>query len=160
MRLTEPERASVHDLMAEAHRLATRPDGSVSVRAVPSHFLTLLSEVEGADPAFVGRYRDALALRGAAKVAADWRRTQRTRVGRRSDAPRFGGVRRRRPDGATEHVQVPLPAMTLNELRERKASLEKSRNTTSDQIAMYADLIAACEANGYTTAGQAMAAAS
>jgi hypothetical protein len=161
MRLTDTERSVVNDLLAEAHRLATRPDGSFSSRAVPSHFVRLLAESEGGSPGFFGRYLDALALRGAAKVAADWRRSQRTeattRKGKRIDVPRFGGVRRRRLDGRPEHVQVALPGMTVGDLRDLKATLEKSRNTTSARISAVAALIEVCEERGYSTAEQALA---
>lgn len=160
MRLNPEQRTFVADLIAEAHTRATRPDGSLSSRAVPVHFVDLLGENEGAAPRFVGDYLLTLAIKGAAKVCADWRRSQTTtaptRKGRRIDVPAFASARRRKGDGSTEYVQVPLPGMTLAELRSLRASLEKGRNTTSARISTVARLIEVCEAEGFASADEAL----
>ena len=152
---------TIDALKAEAHQTATRPDGSVSSRRAAAEYVRLLRAAEGINPALIAETLDSLARRGASSVLADWRRRQRTPArtlrGTKVDAPHFAGVRRPGPDGAPEHVQMPLSGMSPDELREHRRKLEAQRNTLSREVRLVADLIDVMEAHGLTTAGDAIA---
>lgn len=150
MRLSEDERTLIDSLLVEAHRRATRSDGSFASNAVPVHFIDLLTENEGALPGFIGDYLTALALKGAAGVVSGWRRRlrvqARTTRGKSVEVPQYAGIRRRNRDGGTEYVQVPFEGLSVDELRAKRAGLEATRNTLSVQIQAYTQRIEATEA--------------
>lgn len=154
------ERAAIERLKAEAHASAKAPDGSIPSSVAAAEFVRLLREVEGIAPAAVEEYLDGLARKGAMKVLADWRRTHRapakTAKGTAVDAPAYAGTVRPDANGDPRHVQVPLPGMTVDELRGHKERLERTRNTLSVEVRLVADLIEVCEAEGYETAGEAL----
>lgn len=160
MNLTADEREAIEGMKAEAHLLATRPDGSIASGAAPTYFVGLLQSAEGIHPEALGDYLEDLSIKGAAKVLSDWRRGQReparTAKGTEVDAPHYAGVKRPGGDGAPEYVQVSLPGMSLDELRSHKEKLEAQRNTLSREVRLVADLIAVMEAEDFTTAGQAL----
>lgn len=160
MNLTPDERQAIEQMKAEAHDLATRPDGSVTTRHAAGHFVRLLRDAEGISPAVIGAFLDDLAVKGAAKVMSDWRRAQRTTTatakGTKVDAPKYAGTKRPDTDGDLVHVQLALAGMTLDELRDHKDRLEATRNTLSREVRLIADVIAVMEAEGYATAGQAI----
>jgi hypothetical protein len=161
MKYSTEERTFIRGIQAEAHRMALLPDGSIDVRAVPIHFVALLRESEGASPGFIDSYIDSLAAKGAAKVASDWRRSQkrdaRTAAGTDLEVPAHAGIRRPDRNGTKVPVQVALGGMTVPELRSHKARLSASRNTLSREIRLLSDLIEVCESKGYATAEQALA---
>lgn len=161
MSLTADERDAFDAMKAEAHDLATRPDGSMIPGAAAVHYVRLLHDAEGIAPDAIAGYVDALARKGAAKVLADWRRARRTKArtakGTPVDAPRYAGTIRPDGDGTPQHVQVELPGMTVDELRGHKRKLETSRNTLSREIRLVSDLIEVCEVEGYATASDALA---
>lgn len=161
MRLTDEQRCAVNEAFAQAHRDATRPDGSVEVRAVPAYFLLALREMEGSDPSFIENYIDSLALVGVSRAAGAWRKAQapipaRTAKGALIDMPRFVGTTRIAPNGKTEHVQLPLEGMSERDIARALAREEKARNTSSKRITFLKDVLSLMRETG-CTAEQALA---
>lgn len=154
-------RHAIDQAKAEAHDQARQPDGSVPSRLAAARFVALLGEIEGADPDAIGVYLDGLAITGAMKVLGDWRRRHRaparTAKGTRLDVPTYAGAIRPDADGRGRHVQLPLGDMTADELRTHKARLAASRDTLSAEIRLVSDLIEVMEAQGYTSAAEALA---
>lgn len=161
MTLIPDERAAIERLKADAHAEARRPDGSFVSADANVAFVRLLREVEGISPAAISTYLDSLAVKGAGKVLADWRRKHRapakTSKGTAVDAPAYAGVRRPDSDGALVHVQVALPGLSLDEMRAHKAKLSATRDTLSREVRLVSDLIDVMEMKGYETAGEALA---
>jgi hypothetical protein len=163
MKLTTEQRQVIADLVLEAHEASVAPSGDgYDTTAAAEAFVASLHDIEGGAPEWIARYVDALAVDGAKKVCADWRRANRlpgkTRKGTPVDMPAFAGVRRSDGGGAPVYVQMRFESMDIEALRMHRDKLEAARNTYSREITLISDLIDLMEADpSLRTAGDALA---
>ena len=156
MKLDPEARDAVNAALTEAH--AVLVDKRVRSRHVASRFVTLIRDMEPSGAAWIPVYLDELAIVGAMKVCADWRRTKngtaKTRKGTNVAVPLWSTT----TDDQGEPVLSPFDALTADELRIRMDQMEAQRDTLSRELRLYADLLEAMEAPGVDTVGQALAA--
>ena len=152
MKLDPRQRAVVQAALAEAHRGIAR---GVRTRTIAARFLAALRDSERFGHGdWIDTYLDDLAVAGAMKVAADWRRRHRTAEltakGTRLDVPAYASTVR---DG--HYVQQSLDGLDLPALRHKRAKLAAQRDTLSREVSFLGDLIATMEADNLATAGEA-----
>lgn len=159
MKLDDRQKALRDAALAEAHQGAT---GGVPTRGIALRFVDALRDTERFGEAWVDSYLRHLAVSGAMKVCADWRRPQRTAGqtarGTAVDVPRYVGER-------TEEGWETRDSggMTADELRTLRARLEAQRNTLSKRIAHLNDalkLLDSGDARTFAEAVDALAVAS
>lgn len=145
----------LNDLARDAHE-AHSADGRFFPRDVAMAFLDSVRALEGSGDPWVGAFLDAIAVTGASKWLADWRRSSRYEVktlkGTTTDVGEYAGTVNE--DG--EHEQMRLFEMDAAQLTRHIQKLEAQRNTLSREIQFLADLLAAMEADPeLKTAGDA-----
>lgn len=154
MRLDPEARAVLDDALERAH--ADLGDG-VRPRAIAASVVAHLRDSERFGLPWVESCVDDLAVVGAMKLCADWRRRHRTPAatakGTAVAAPRFSTAR----DETGEFVQVAFDGMDLAAVRRRRDQLEAQRNTLSVEVRLLADLAELMERDAIPTAGQALA---
>lgn len=162
MRLTAEERAVVDRIVAEAHDEVRASKGVLVSRDVSALIVSKLVELTASGVEWPYTYLEALMANGASKVAADWRRKQRTegktKGGKVVDIPAFAGAQRKDTTGRLVYVQLPLDGMDLDDLRAHVRMLERNRNTFSTQIATLKPVIEEMETGAYATVADAKAA--
>lgn len=150
MKLTPEARGAVNEIMAEAHA-----DGRPT-REIASKVVSALRDMEPAGLPWVDTYIDELAILGAQKMCADWRRRQarqeRTKRGTSVPVPVYVGQN----DAEGAAVQMPFDGLDLDGLRRHRSRLASQRNTLSIEIQYLADLIEVMEGDeSIATAGDA-----
>jgi len=152
MKLAADHRDVVNAIIADAHREGAR-SGDIAAEIVDA-----IEDLErfGQDwsPAFLRE----LAIKGALKLASDWRRSQstvtKTEGGTTVALPTFAGIR----DAEGHHVQVRLASMDAAQLRAHRERLSAQRNTLSKDVQYVTDLLNILAANpSLRTAGEAEA---
>ena len=151
MKLNPEAREAINFALAEAHCELGRS------RSIAMRFVDLIRDMEPSGQAWVVEYLDELAIVGAMKVCADWRRTKqskaRTRKGTEVAVPLWASTE----DAAGEQTLTRFDDLDAKALRARKDQMETQRDTLSREIQLYADLLEAMEAPGVETVGQALA---
>lgn len=127
----------------EAHDEHTLVNGTFSPRLVAIAFVAKL-EAHSNDFDVAG-FMDRMLVAGASKWMTDWRRRARREVktvkGTQTDVGQWAGIITE--DG--EYQQMPLFAMTAEQLKQHRKKLRASRDTLSVEIRFLSDLIEAIE---------------
>lgn len=153
MRLTPEARAAVDAAIADAHEDG-RPTREIAARVV-----TAMHEMEPSGLPWVSTFLDDLAIAGAVKLCADWRRKHRvrsrTRKGTETELPAYVGAN----DEDGNAVQLSLIGLDLAGLTRHRARLARQRDTLSVEVAALDVLIRQMEADpSLETVGAAIAA--
>lgn len=148
----------VDDIVHDAHHDAER----IVAGEVAAVVLDDLRNLEAEGHRWVGDVLDRLLLAGVGKMCADWRRRYShkgtTRKGTEVEVPVYGAVRETDDDGTVVHVQLALFSMTLEQVRQRRDTLAKQRDTLSAEVRFFTDLAEVMEADRtLLTAGHALA---
>lgn len=149
MKLTNEARQAINETMAEIHE-----DGRPS-REIAARLVTAMQDMEPSGLPWVGTYMEELAIIGAQKVCADWRRAQarkaRTKRGAVTSAPAFVG--QTTPTG--EAVQRSFDDLDLEGIERHIARMSKQRNTLSTEIQFFKELAEIIAAGEAATVGEA-----
>lgn len=155
----EPTRQQiVDDVIHDAHDGADRiVSAQVAQRVVDD-----LERLEGGGHRWVAELLRRWTIVGAQKACADWRRRHshagRTSKGTEVEVPVYGAVRETGDDGEIVYVQLPLFTMTLDQVRQRRDTLARQRDTLSAEVRFFTDLADVMEADpSLLTAGDALA---
>lgn len=150
-------RQIIDDIIHDAHHGRDRIVSS----EVAAEVVDEVRNLEAAGHRWVADLIDKWLIAGAAKACADWRRRYqhagRTNRGTEVEVPVYGAVRETSADGEIVHVQLALFTMTVEQVKERHATLARQRDTLSAEVRWFADLIEVMEARGCQTAGDAIA---
>lgn len=145
----------LNELAGTAHDDCTT-DGRFFPRDVAMRFLDAVRELEPSGDPWVVAFLDSIAITGASKWLADWRRNSRFQVktlkGTETDVGEYAGTVNE--DG--EHEQMRLFEMSAEELKRHIDKLEAHRDTLSREIRFLSDLLEAMVADpSLATAGDA-----
>jgi hypothetical protein len=151
-------RQVIDDLIHDAHF----GRAEVVTRKVAAEIVDELHGLEASGHEWVSEYLDQLAVKGAAKVYADWRRRyrvgSRTKKGTALDVPAYAAVRKHDDRGAVVFAQMHLEDMTLPQLEAKAERIGKTRDTLSVEYRFYRDLIELMQTDAaLATAGDAIA---
>ena len=155
----EPTRQQIiDDLIHDAHFA----DERIITAEVAARFVDELRNLEGSGVQWIGDYLDDLARKGAVKVYTDWRRRHRipatTKKGTELEIPAYASVREIDDDGSVTYVQLALAGMTLDQLKDKRDRMARTRDTLSAEVRLLSDLIEIMESDAsLATAGDALA---
>ena len=158
MRLEPSRQQVIDDIIHDAHFA----DERIVTSEVAARIVEELLSTEASGHAWISEYLNDLAAKGAAKVYADWRRRYihkgKTKKGTEVEVPVYGAVREVGEAGVIVHTQLPLFAMTLEQVRARRDQLARTRDTLSAEVRFFSDLadLMASDAS-LRTAGEALA---
>lgn len=134
-----------NELADKAHARHTYSDGTFRPRDVAMDFVSRVESFAGTGRPEIAAFLDRLTVSGASKWLADYRRRTRTGVktakGTETDVGQWAGIINE--DG--EYQQMPLFAMTAEQLKQHRKKLSASRDTLSVEIRFLSDLIEAIE---------------
>lgn len=152
MKLHLEARVAVVALIEQAHAECATEEGFPPA-AVAGRFVDLVADLQRFGQPWVDDYIRDLAIVGAKRVCADWRRSHqldtRTPKGTRTSLPAYAGITKAKtPDETTvRHLQLPLRDLSLPALRQHVDKLAKQRNTVSTQLQVLQALVKHMEAN-------------
>lgn len=153
----EPTRQQlVDDIIHDAHHGRDR----IVAAEVAAVVVDELRNLEAGGHRWVADYLDSLLMVGVKKMCADWRRrfshAGTTKKGTEVEVPVWGAVREAGDDGEVIHVQLSLFSMTLDQVRQRRDTLARQRDTLSAEVRFFSDLADLMEEHGHATAGDAL----
>ena len=155
----EPTRQQiVDDIIHDAHHGKDR----IISAEVAAEVVDELRNIEAEGHGWVAGLIDRWLIVGAQKACADWRRRHqhagRTRKGTEVEIPIYGAVREVADDGEPVSVQLTLFTLTLDQAKQRRDALAKSRDTLSAEVRWFSDVIEIMEADrSLRTVGDALA---
>lgn len=161
MKLHLEARMAVVALIEQAHAECVTDDGFPPAQ-VAGRFVDLVSELQAFGQPWIDDYVRDLAIVGAKRVCADWRRSHqldaKTPRGSRTSLPAYAGIAKpKTSDDGVRHLQLPLRDLGLEELKQHAARMAKQRNTVSTQLQVINALVKHMEADpSCATAGAAI----
>lgn len=157
MKLDPTQRQIVADEITKAHGVAM-VKGSFRSREVAADVVARLEDMERFGHPWVRQYLRSLAISGAMKACADWRRIAqrpaRTKRGKVVSLPAFSAG----TDQQGRPVQMRLADMTPAELEAKRDRMARTRDTYSTEVAAYDAVLAFMAEHGHRTVGDALAA--
>lgn len=137
----------INQLATEAHDRHTYSDGTFRPRDVAMHFVSSVEKELATGSAEVAAFLDRFTVSGASKWLTDWRRRARysvkTAKGTGTNVSQWAGI----VNAEGEHQQMPLFAMTAEQLRDHRDKLKATRDTLSVEVRFLSDILDALEAD-------------